>query len=117
MYLQFVLGILGGLPATVNNLVFLLNTARETLGDNFVWSVCVAGRAQLKMCNAALLMGGFTRVGLEDSLFLEKGRLAKSSAEQVEKIIRIAKEHGMEPATPDEARSILGLKGIDSIKF
>jgi uncharacterized protein (DUF849 family) len=117
VYLQFVLGILGGLPATVNNLVFLLNTARETLGDNFVWSVCAAGRAQLKMCNAALLMGGFTRVGLEDNLFLEKGRLAKSSAEQVEKIIRIAREHGMEPATPDEARSILGLKGIDSIKF
>jgi uncharacterized protein (DUF849 family) len=117
VYLQFVLGILGGLPATVSNLVFLLNTARETLGDNFVWSVCAAGRAQLPMCNAALLMGGFTRVGLEDSLFLEKGKMAKSSAQQVEKIIRIAKELGLEPATPDEARAILGLKGIEQVRF
>ncbi len=117
VYLQFVLGILGGLPATVSNLVFLLNTARETLGDNFVWSVCAAGRAQLPMCNAALLMGGFTRVGLEDSLFLEKGKMAKSSAQQVEKIIRIAKELGLEPATPDEARGILGLKGIEQVRF
>ena len=117
VYLQFVLGILGGLPATVNNLVFLLNTARETFGNDFVWSVCAAGRAQLPMCNAALLMGGFTRVGLEDSLFLEKGKMAQSSARQVEKIIRIAREHGMEPTTPDEARSILGLKGIDQVKY
>ncbi len=116
-YLQFVLGILGGLPATVNNLVFLRNTAREILGDNFVWSVCAAGRAQFKMCNAALLMGGFTRVGLEDNLYLEKGVMAKSSGEQVEKIVRIAREHGMEPATPDEAREILGLKGVGDVKF
>jgi len=117
VYLQFVLGILGGLPATVNNLVFLLNTAKEALGNDFVWSVCAAGRAQLPMCNAALLMGGFTRVGLEDSLFLEKGKMAQSSARQVEKIIRIAREHGMEPTTPDEARSILRLKGIDQVKY
>ncbi|RTZ99739.1 MAG: 3-keto-5-aminohexanoate cleavage protein [Deltaproteobacteria bacterium] len=117
VYLQFVLGILGGLPATVGNLVFLLNTARETFGDNFVWSVCAAGRAQLPMCTAALLMGGFTRVGLEDSLFLEKGKMAQSSAEQVEKVIRIARELGLEPATPDEARSILKLKGLDRINF
>ncbi len=116
-YLQFVLGILGGLPATVNNLVFLRNTAKEILGDNFVWSVCAAGRAQFKMCNAALLMGGFTRVGLEDNLYLEKGVMAKSSGEQVEKIVRIAREHGMEPATPDEAREILGLKGVGDVKF
>ena len=117
IYLQFVLGILGGLPATVNNLVFLRNTAREILGNNFVWSVCAAGRAQFKMCNAALLMGGFTRVGLEDNLYLEKGVMARNSGEQVEKIVRIAREHGMEPATPDEARKILGLKGLGSLKF
>ena len=117
IYLQFVLGILGGLPATVNNLVFLRNSAREILGDNFVWSVCAAGRAQFRMCNAALLMGGFTRVGLEDNLYLEKGVMAKSSGEQVEKIVRIAREHGMEPASPDEAREILGLKGLAKVKF
>jgi uncharacterized protein (DUF849 family) len=117
VYLQFVLGILGGMQATVNNLVFLYNSAKEILGDEFVWSVCAAGRHQFKMCNLALLMGGNTRVGLEDNLYLEKGRMATSSAEQVEKIIRIGREHGLEPATPDEAREILKLKGIDKVKY
>jgi uncharacterized protein (DUF849 family) len=117
IYIQFVLGILGGMQATVNNLVFLHNSAKEILGNEFVWSVCAAGKSQFKMCNAALLMGGFTRVGLEDNLYLERGELAKSSAEQVEKIIRIAREHGMEPATPEEARGILNLKGIAAVKY
>jgi uncharacterized protein (DUF849 family) len=117
VYIQFVLGILGGMQATISNLVFLHNSAREILGTEFVWSVCAAGKSQFKMCNAALLMGGFTRVGLEDNLYLEKGELAKSSAEQVEKIIRIAKEHGLEPATPEEARAILNLKGPQAVKF
>lgn len=117
VYLQFVLGILGGTQATVNNLVFLYNSARELLGDDFVWSVCAAGRHQFRMCNLALLMGGNVRVGLEDNLYLEKSVMAKSSGEQVEKIVRIAGEHGLEPATPDEARGILGLKGIDKVGF
>jgi uncharacterized protein (DUF849 family) len=117
VYLQFVLGILGGMQPTVNNLVFLLNSAREILGDEFIWSVCAAGRHQFRMCNLALLMGGNTRVGLEDNLYLEKGRMAKSNAEQVEKIVRIGKEHGLEPATPDEAREILDLKGIGRVKY
>jgi len=117
IYLQFVLGILGGMQATVNNLVFLVNSAREIIGEDFVWSVCAAGKDQFRMCNAALLMGGFARVGLEDNLFLEKGRMAKSSGEQVEKIVRIAGEHGLEPATPDEAREMLNLKGIDKVKY
>lgn len=117
VYLQFVLGILGGLPATVNNLVFLHSTAKELLGNDFVWSVCAAGKTQFAMCNLALLMGGFTRVGLEDNLYLEKGRMAKSSGEQVEKIVRIGREHGLEPATPEEARRILGLKGVDKVKY
>ncbi len=117
VYLQFVLGILGGMKADVNNLVFLLNSAREMIGDDFEWSVCAAGRHQFKMCNMALLMGGHTRVGLEDNLYLEKGVMAKSSAQQVEKIIRIGREHGMEPATPEEARKILTLKGIDKVNF
>jgi len=117
VYLQFVLGILGGMQATVNNLVFLLNSARELIGDNFIWSVCAAGQHQFKMCNLALLMGGNTRVGLEDNLYLEKGVMAKSSAEQVEKIIRIGKEHGMVPASPAEARKILDLKGLEKVAF
>jgi uncharacterized protein (DUF849 family) len=116
VYLQFVMGILGGMQATVNNLVFLYNSAKEIIGD-FKWSVCAAGKEQFRMCNLALLMGGNTRVGLEDNLYLEKGVMAKSSAEQVEKIIRIGKEHGLEPATPNEAREILNLKGQDKVKF
>jgi len=117
IYLQFVLGILGGLQATVNNLVFLVNSAREQFGTNFIWSVCAAGKEQFRMCNAALLMGGNARVGLEDNLYLEKGRMAESSGEQVAKVVRIAKEHGMEPATPEEARQILELKGLGQVRY
>ena len=101
----------------VHNLVFLHNSAREIFGNNFVWSVCAAGKNQFKMCNAALLMGGFTRVGLEDNLYLEKGRMAQSSGEQVEKIVRIGKEHGLEPASPGEAREILKLKGLEKVRY
>jgi uncharacterized protein (DUF849 family) len=116
VYLQFVLGILGGIPATVENLVFLVQTARQQIGD-FQWSVCAAGRTQLAMTTHALLMGGHARVGLEDNLYLEKGTLAKSSGEQVAKLKRIAGELGVETATPEEARKILGLKGLDEVNF
>jgi len=116
VYLQFVMGILGGIPATIDNLVHLYKSARDPLGD-FVWSVCAAGRQQMNMCTQALLLGGNVRVGLEDNLYLEKGRMAKSNAEQVAKIARIARELGREPASPDEAREILGLKGLDKVNF
>jgi uncharacterized protein (DUF849 family) len=116
VYLQFVLGILGGIPATFENLVFLVDTARKQIGE-FQFSVCAAGRHQIPMCTGALIMGGHARVGLEDSLYLAKGVLAKSSAEQVAKIVRIARELGLEPATPDEARKMLGLKGIAHVNF
>jgi uncharacterized protein (DUF849 family) len=110
------MGILGGIPATVENLVFLVETARRQIGE-FEFSVCAAGRFQIPLCNASLLLGGHARVGLEDNLYLDRGVLAKSSAEQVAKIIRIAGELGIEPATPDEARSILQLKGLDRVRF
>jgi len=71
----------------------------------------------LKICATALLLGGNTRVGLEDSMYVERGRMAKSNAEQVEKMIRIAREFDIEPATPDEARQILGLKGLDKVNY
>jgi uncharacterized protein (DUF849 family) len=116
VYLQFVMGILGGIHASMENLMFLHRTAKESLGD-FTWSVCAAGRYQMSMCTTALLMGGHARVGLEDSVYLEKGIMAKSNAEQVEKIIRIARELGIETATPDEARQILGLKGLSGVNF
>jgi uncharacterized protein (DUF849 family) len=109
LYMQFVLGILGGIPATIENLIFLAETAKRTFGNDFQWSVCAAGRAQMSMCVAGLLMGSHVRVGLEDSLLIERGVLAKSSAEQVDKIVRIMGELGYEPATPNEAREILGI--------
>lgn len=116
VYLQFVLGILGGIPATPENLVYLLDTARRQIAD-FQFSVCAAGNMQFPMCTQSLIMGGNARVGLEDNLYLEKGVLAKSNADQVKKIIRIAAELGVEPATPAEAREILGLKGLDKVAY
>ena len=116
VYLQFVLGILGGIPASIENLVYLLETARRQIGD-FAWSVCAAGRFQMPMTTHALLMGGNARVGLEDNLYLEKGVLAQNSGQQVAKLIRIASEFGIEPATPAEARQILGLKGLDKVNY
>lgn len=109
VYLQFVMGILGGIPATIENLMFLAQTAQRAFGNDFEWSVCAAGRFQMPMCVAGLLMGSHVRVGLEDSLLLERGVPAKSSAEQVQKIVRIMGELGFEPASPNEAREILGL--------
>ena len=116
VYLQFVLGILGGIPATSENLVYLLDTARRQIGD-FQFSVCAAGNMQFPMCTQSLIMGGNARVGLEDNLYLEKGVLAKSNADQIKKIIRIAAELGIAPATPQEARQILGLKGLDQVAY
>jgi uncharacterized protein (DUF849 family) len=116
VYLQFVMGILGGIPATPQNLVYLVDTARRQISD-FEFSVCAAGSMQFPMCTQSLIMGGNARVGLEDNLYIERGVLAKSNADQVKKIIRIAGELGVTPATPDEARQILGLKGLDQTAY
>lgn len=116
LYLQFVLGILGGIPASLDNLLYLTNTAQKVLGD-FELSVCAAGRHQFPMGVVNIIQGGHMRVGLEDNLYLNKGQLAKSSAEQVEKAIRFARELGLDIASPDDAREILGLKGPDKVNF
>ena len=116
VYLQFVLGVLGSIQPSASNLLFLCNTAREVIG-HFVWSACAAGRAQIPMCTMSLIMGGNTRVGLEDSLYISKGVRARSNAEQVEKIVRIARELSLEPATSEEAREILELKGLNEVNF
>jgi uncharacterized protein (DUF849 family) len=116
VYLQYVMGILGGITPSPQNLMFLLDYSQRLIGD-FVFSVCVAGRAQFSVCTQSLLLGGNCRVGLEDNLYIEKGVMAKSNAEQVTKIARIAGELGVEPATPDETRKILGLKGIERVNF
>ena len=116
-YLQFVMGFSGGIPSTPRCLSFLFEAARESLGE-FIWSAIGTGRRQLSMCTQALLLGSdCVRIGLEDSLVLPDGTQAKSNAEQVEKIVNIARELNIEPATPDEARQILGLKGLDKVSW
>jgi len=118
VHIQFVTGTLGGVPSTVNSLVTLVNATREALGaGNFTWSAIGAGRFQMPICTVAMAMGGHVRVGMEDNLYLSKGVLVKSNAELVQKIIRIMKELGLEPAGPAEARSILGLKGLNQVNY
>lgn len=114
--IQFVLGLLGQAPATPENIVFLLETARKQL-DSFNWSVAAAGKFQLPMAAMALAMGGNVRVGMEDSLMVGRGKLAKSNAEQVSKVVQMAECMDILVATPDEAREILGLKGLDKVNF
>jgi len=116
VYLQFVMGVLGGITPSPENLMFLVDYAKRLIG-NFEFSVCVAGRAQFPICTQSLLLGGNVRVGLEDNLYLDRGSMAESNADQVAKIARIAKELGIDPATPDEARQILGLKGLDKVNY
>ena len=116
IYIQFVMGVMGGIPATVENLVFLYKTAQEAFGD-FVFSVAAAGRSQMPIVATSLALGGNARVGMEDSLYIGKGQLAKSNAEQVGKTVQLINALGLEVATPDEVRDILSLKGIDKVAF
>jgi uncharacterized protein (DUF849 family) len=119
VWLQFVTGILGGIGATVEEVMHLKQTADRLIGaENYKWSVIGAGYpAEFNLAALSIMMGGHARVGLEDNIFIEKGVLAKSNAELVEKVVRIARELGREIATPDEARAILGLKGRDKVNY
>ena len=117
VFLQFVMGVLGGIGADIENLVFMKKTADKLFGDRYRWSVLAAGAAQMPLATAASQMGGNVRVGLEDSLFIKRGELAASNAQQVEKIRRIVEDLGSEIATPDEAREMLELKGGDRVGF
>lgn len=114
-YLQFVLGITGGLPATVANVNFLYETACKQLGE-FHWSVAAAGKHQMPMAATALALGGNVRVGLEDNLYITPGVLAQSSGEQVAAVRNMAHIMGLEVATPAEVRKLLELKGSDRVK-
>ncbi|PZU24680.1 MAG: 3-keto-5-aminohexanoate cleavage protein [Shinella sp.] len=117
IFIQFVFGILGGIGPEVDNLIFMKRTADRLFGDDYRWSVLGAGGAQMGLATTASQMGGNVRVGLEDSLFIGRGRPAVSNAEQVTKIRRIVEDLGCEVASPDEAREILGLKGADRVSF
>lgn len=117
VFVQFVMGILGGIAAEVENLVFMKRTADKLFGDGYAWSVIGAGAAQIPLALAAAQMGGHVRVGLEDSLFIARGRLAASNAEQVAKVRRLLEDIGCEIAIPAEARALLGLRGGDTVAF
>ncbi|MEO1153107.1 MAG: 3-keto-5-aminohexanoate cleavage protein [Pseudomonadota bacterium] len=117
VFVQFVMGILGGIGADIDNLVFMKKTADKLFGDDYRWSILAAGASQIPMAVTASQMGGHVRVGLEDSLFIKRGELATSNAQQVAKIRRIVEDLGSEIATPDEAREILDLKGGDRVAF
>ncbi len=111
IYIQFVVGVMGGIGATVLNLTRLYQAACEIIGkENFFWSVGTAGKEQFRMGTAAVLLGGNVRVGLEDNLYLKRGVLAKTNAEQVLKMRSIIEALDHEVASPDEARAILKLK-------
>ena len=113
IFLQFVFGVLGGIGPDPENLDHMKRIADKLFGDSYQFSVLAAGRHQMPLATMAAAMGGHVRVGLEDSLTIARGTLARSNAEQVAKIRRIVEELGREPATPDEARAMLGLKGAD----
>jgi len=117
LFVQTIFGILGGIGADQRNLLFMRETADKLFGDAYVWSVLAAGRHQMAFTTMAGIMGGNVRVGLEDSLYIGRGALAKSNAEQVAKIRRILEELSLEIATPKEAREILKLKGGDRVGF
>jgi uncharacterized protein (DUF849 family) len=116
LFIQFVIGVLGGAPCSVDTLVFLRNTAENLFGE-FNWSLSAAAKNPFAYLTAALAMGGSIRVGMEDNLYISRGVLAKSNAEQVEKAARLIQEVGYEVAGPDEARQIIGTKGKDQVGF
>jgi uncharacterized protein (DUF849 family) len=117
LFVQFVLGVLGGIDAAPENLLHMKATADRLLGDGYRFSVLSAGRLQIPLATIGAILGGNVRVGLEDSLLIGRGQLAQNNAEQVAKIRRILEELGYEIATPAEARDMLGLKGRDKVKF
>ena len=116
-FVQSVFGLLGGIGTHSEDVAHMKRTADRLFGDSYRWSVLGAGSSQLRVAAQAAALGGNIRVGLEDSLWAGKGRLAKSNAEQVTLACKIIEGLGKSPATPDEARDMLGLKGGDRVAF
>ena len=111
LFVQSVFGILGGIGPEVENLMHVKATADRLFGGDYQWSILGAGRHQTRLVTVGAIVGGNIRVGLEDSIYLERGVLATSNAAQVQKIVRILRELSLEPATSQDAREMLALKG------
>ena len=117
LFIQSVFGIRGGIGPHPEDVLHMRRTADRLFGDQYQWSVLGGGRNQMYIATQSAVMGGNVRVGLEDSLWIGKGQLAKTNADQVSKIRRILEELGLEVATPDDARKILKLKGKNNVNF
>ena len=113
VFVQFVFGVLGGIGPDPENLMHMKLIADKLFGSDYAFSVLAAGRHQMPLITMGATMGGHVRVGLEDSLMIARGQLAKTNAEQVARIRRIVEDLGREVATPAEARAMLDLKGAD----
>jgi uncharacterized protein (DUF849 family) len=117
LFIQSVFGIRGGIGPHPEDVLHMKRTADRLFGDAYLWSVLGAGRNQMFVAAMSAVMGGNVRVGLEDSLWLGRGTLAKTNAEQVTRIRRILEELGLQVATPTEAREMLKLKGGRNVAF
>ena len=117
VFVQTIFGTMGGIGPDVDHIVHMKRTADRLLGDAYQWSTLGAGRYQMGIVTAAAIMGSHVRVGLEDSLYLGKGQIAESNADQVRKIRGILEALSLEIATPAEARQMLGLKGLDHVGY
>lgn len=118
IYLQFVTGVMGGMPMSLEGLVFIIDQAKKTLGDDIMFSMVAGGRRMFRYETVCALLGGNCRVGLEDGIYVKpNGELAVGSAAQVEKIIKILHDLDFEVATPDDVREMFNLKGKDKVAF
>jgi uncharacterized protein (DUF849 family) len=117
LFIQTCFGLLGGIGAHPEDVMHMKRTADRLFGDDYRWSVLAAGKNQMQVAAMAASMGGNVRVGLEDSLWLGAGQLAKSNAEQVRQVRQIVEGLGLDVATPDDARELLSLKGGDRVAF
>ncbi|MAM10012.1 MAG: 3-keto-5-aminohexanoate cleavage protein [Rhizobiaceae bacterium] len=116
-FVQSVFGLLGGIGTHPEDVMHMKRTADRLFGSDFRWSVLGAGKDQFRIAAQAVSMGGNIRVGLEDSIWIARGRLAESNAQQVAKARALVEGLGLEIATPDEARAMLALKGGDAVNF
>ena len=117
LFVQTIFGILGGIGADEENLMHMKRIADKLFGDDFQWSILAAGSHQMNFVTMGAMLGGNIRVGLEDSLYISKGKLAETNAQQVAKVKRIIEDLSMEVASPVEAREMLALKGGDMVNF
>ena len=117
LFVQTIFGILGAIGGHPEDIMHMKRTADRLFGDDYVWSVLGAGKLQMPVAAMSAAMGGNVRVGLEDSLWNGPGQLAQSNADQVRRVSLILEGLGLMPATPDQAREMLHLKGGDQVKF